>query len=57
MKENVTIEEKEKGEIIWRRKMLPQRDNEQTNKERKGYSANRLWRAEMSNEKQSEMSW
>ena len=29
--------------------MLPQRDDERTNKERQGYSANGLWTAEMSN--------
>ena len=36
-----------------RKKLLPKRDdeqkNQQTNKERQSYSANRLWKAEMSN--------
>ena len=40
--------EKEKEENIWRRKMLPKRDK-QKKKEKKGYSANGPWKAEMSN--------
>ena len=44
-----------------RKKLLPKRDdeqkNQQTNKERQSYSANRLWKAEISNSQVLRMFW
>ena len=55
-------EEDDEGKCYYRREGKGGNHLEKENvtiagQERKGYSANRLWRAEMSNKKESEVSW